>query len=64
SGMLLISYMLYFSNLLYKLESKANKLLLFFFVVIYSGLIFFKELYIVYPLLGNYKYIPFKIYPF
>lgn len=64
SGMLLVSYMLYFSNLLYKLENKGNKLLLFFFVIIYSGLIFFKDLYIIHPLLGNYKYIPFNFYPF
>lgn len=58
SSIMMIAYLPYFSGIL-KVSSK-NKGFIFLFVLVYSFLIFFKDLHTQHPIFHTYNYLPYK----
>lgn len=61
SGILLISYMSYFSLLMLNLKIYSNRLIVGLFVLIYGGIMFYKEVYTIHPIYGNFNYQPYNM---
>lgn len=60
SGLFLISYLYYFSNLFNSLKQDVNKFILLMFLVLWGGAVFIKDLNTVHPEFGTFNYIPYK----
>lgn len=58
---LMTYYLIFFSNLIYRLKGR-RRIILMIFIIFLSTLYFYKELVSIHPITGNYNYIPYKIF--
>ncbi|EXI61328.1 hypothetical protein MHD_10930 [Mannheimia granulomatis] len=60
SGLFLISYLYYFSNLFFNLKSNVYRIVILIFIVLWGSAIFIKDINTIHPEFGTYNYIPYK----
>lgn len=60
SGIVLVSYMSYFSLLISNLRIFYNRLMVGLFVLVYGFFMFYKEVYTLHPVYGNFNYQPYE----
>lgn len=60
SGLFLVSYLYYFSNLFDSLNKNTHKFILLMFLILWGSSIFIKDLNTTHPEFGTFNYIPYK----